>query len=121
MSQCDSCSSFAVHLLHLPLPLLQERLESMAVNFAESGVMKMEVGSRVTLEAHTAVQKGPPCCCTAVAHIVVVCLTVGTTCQLCFCSTSSLHIWACPFAAHWLHPLSSFDYCCPSCIRKLSA
>ena len=35
--------------MSLPLPLLQERLESKAAAFAESEILKMEVGSRVTL------------------------------------------------------------------------
>ena len=46
-----------VHSVNPPLPLLQERLESKAVESAESEIMKMEVGSRVP-EAHTALQEG---------------------------------------------------------------
>lgn len=43
-------------LSELPLALLQERLESKAAECAESKMMKMEVGSRVMLEALTALQ-----------------------------------------------------------------
>ena len=49
-----SCSRCAVQGVHLPLTLLQERLEGKAMDFADekareaqSEIMKMEVGSRV--------------------------------------------------------------------------
>ena len=42
-----SCSRCVVHLVNLPLPLVQERLESRAKLFSESEIMKREVGSRV--------------------------------------------------------------------------
>ena len=33
--------------VNLPLPLLQDRLESKAVEFADSEILRMEVGGRV--------------------------------------------------------------------------
>ena len=56
-----SCSRRRVYSVNLPLPLLQERLEGKATHFADEKareIIKMEVGNRVTSQAHAAVQTG---------------------------------------------------------------
>ena len=49
------CSRCVVHCVNLPLPVLQDRLEGSAVEFADQmarELIKMEVGSRVMSKAH---------------------------------------------------------------------
>ena len=136
------CSRCVVLLVTLPLPLLQEHLESRAVEFAESEVLRMEVGSRVmhcparrlTLLLHCKGSTGhmlPALHCDLgsshhQSHWFLI-VNPASPCDIwpTWCCACLLWPWGnlpmqlllsfrpCPFAAPWLPLLCLGGYCCP--------